>query len=154
MLRTYVTSRTAGLIGRCVAGLLLAVGICWAATASEPAKTKYHRDAKAMEQASLAMSRALIVEDMQAAREALEAMVAVSPPLEPEAKEIYGRPIYDADRALQQTLTRAREFAALDNVKRAFDEFIWVRRTCLSCHDISREAGRLPATGPLRPTKK
>ena len=80
-------------------------------------------------------------------------MAELSPALAPEAKEVYGQSIYDADRALQQTLTRAREFAAFDNVKRAFDEFIWVRRTCLSCHEISRKEGRLPASGPLRSAK-
>ena len=152
MLRTTnTTHRPASATGRGVVALLLVAGVAWAALASEEAGKRYHRDSKSMEQASLAMSRALILEDMAAARKALEQLAEISPPLAPEAKEIFGRPIYDADRALQQTLTRAREFAALENVSRTFDEFIWVRRTCLSCHEISRKEGRLPATGPLRP---
>lgn len=146
-----VTSRTASAAGRAVVLLSLAAALLWTVVLSESGVTKYHRDAKAMEEASVAVSRALILEDMQAARKGLETLVELSPPLAPEAKEIYGTSIYDADRALDQTLTRAREFAALDNVKRAFDEFIWVRRTCLSCHEISRKEGRLPASGPLRP---
>jgi len=140
-------------IGPGVVALLVAAIAGWAALASDEAPKPYHQNALAMEEASLAVSRALIVEDMQAARKALDTLAEVSPALVPEAKEIYGRPIYDADRALQQTLTRAREFAALENVARAFDEFIWVRRTCLNCHDIGRKEGRLPASGPLRPSK-
>jgi hypothetical protein len=97
------------------------------------------------------MSRALIHEDLEAARKALETLLEASPPLKPEAKEIFGEEIYDADRALHQTLTRAREFAALDNVERAFDEYIWVQRICLHCHGLSRKQGLLPATGPIAP---
>ena len=150
---TNTAQRIASAIRRGLPALLVAAGVGWVALAAEAEPKPYHRDAKAMEQTSLAVSSALIVEDMQAVREALNKMAEISPALVPEAKEIYGQPIYDADRALQQTLTRAREFAAFDNVSRAFDEFIWVRRVCKNCHDAARKEGRLPESGPLRPSK-
>jgi hypothetical protein len=145
--------RTIPTVLRRFAVLTLSPVVFWVAFASEEPRTTVHRDGRATEEASLAMSRALILEDLAAAGKALEALGEASPPLKPEDRETVGKAIYNADRSFQETLIRTREYVAKGDVIEALNEYVWVQRTCLNCHRIAREEGRLPATGPIRPAR-
>jgi hypothetical protein len=128
-------------------GLTLA-GLGTLLVAEGPARP-LHRDGKSMGQATMAVSRGLIFEDAEMVRKALEELGHASPPLKVEEREIFGREIYDADRAFHLTLVRAREYAALGDIAKMFDEYVWVQRTCMNCHGISRKQGLLAAEGPI-----
>lgn len=129
------------------AGLAL-VALGTGLVADGPGRT-LHSDGKAMGQATVAVSRGLIYEDVETVRQALGELGRSSPALKVEDKEIFGKEIYDADRAFHQTLVRAREYATQGVISKMFDEYIWVQRTCLNCHEISRGQGLLAASGPI-----
>jgi hypothetical protein len=123
--------------------------VSWAQSESRP-EGRVHRDASKVQKAALAVTSALLLEDLAAARQAMDTILELSPPLKPEAAEVVGAEVYTADRVFHSTLTPAREYASKGRLEDAFNEFVWVQRACMNCHKQARAAGLLPADGPLR----
>jgi len=146
--RRLLTSLAGAARWSAVAAILCGLALWTALAADDPAR-KLHRDGKAIGRAAIAVSRGLLYEDVETVRTALVELGRASPALNVEEKEVFGREIYDADRAFHLTLVRAREYATQGVISKMFDEYIWVQRTCLNCHAISREQGLLAATGPI-----
>jgi len=121
----------------------------WLALAAESPPRQLHRDGMAMERSSLAVSRGLIREDIESVRKALAELAEHSPPLKREDKEIFGKDIYGRDVAFHQTLLRVREFATVGEIRKVLNEYAWIQRNCLDCHEYCREQGLLPESGPI-----
>ena len=150
---------------RVVARLALIVlacgGIGWGAsqfTASPPAANeteprRVHKNGKALAEGLLEVTAALLRDDAKAARTALDRMEEACRRLPPEEDEFFGSGILILDRALHKVLSGSREYSGAGEVERAFDEFVWVQRTCRQCHALAREQGLLPKTGPLWQTE-
>jgi hypothetical protein len=50
------------------------------------------------------------------------------------------------DQALHTALARSREYARGGHLTNAFDQFVWVMRSCRNCHEMARRNGLLPGT--------
>jgi hypothetical protein len=110
---------------------------------------RFHDDPQAVLTAMLDVHRAFYRDDAAATREALDRLERSCRRLAPEDDARQGSDVVAFDRAYHVTLSRAREFSGAGDLARAFDEIVWVSRTCRSCHDFARRAGRLPEGGPL-----
>jgi hypothetical protein len=115
----------------------------------EPARPPFHQQPQAVLEAWLAANRASLREDAPAAREALDRLERACRRLAPEEVDSHGSELVAVDKAYHATLSRAREFAGAGELTQAFDEIVWISRTCRSCHEIARREGRLPASGPI-----
>lgn len=112
---------------------------------------KVHADGKAMGRAAVRASAALLRDDPAAAKQALEELEAACRRLGPEEDETFGPGARTLDQALHKVLGNTREYVGAGELDRAFDEFVWVQRTCRQCHALARERGLLPSEGPLWP---
>ncbi len=119
------------------------------AVASETEQRRVHSDGKALEEALLEVTAALLRDDAKTARLALDRMEGACRRLPPEEDEFFESRMITLDRALHKVLAGSREYSGAGEVERTFDEFIWVQRTCRQCHAVARERGLLPKTGPL-----
>jgi hypothetical protein len=104
-----------------------------------------HRDARALEDATLAVTRALLREDAEAARNALDLMARHTRRLDRLEDEALGSDILSFDHGFHVTLGRSRELAGKGNLEEAFNQFVWVQRSCVGCHRLAREQGLLPS---------
>lgn len=148
--------RVAVAAGATLLGALLTAGLPRTGAGGTPAIEKplaeeapdverLHGDAKNIEQAVLDATRAFMREDSAAARKALDRLANESRELAPEDDARYGSAVLNYNRALRVTLDRARESAGKGELEPAFDQFVWVQRTCRICHGLARERGLLAA---------
>ena len=108
-----------------------------------------HTDAAALEQAAVDTARAFLLEDAEAAREALDRVEGATRRLDRERDAALGDDLLTYEQGFHVTLDRAREMAGKQRLEEAFNHFVWVQRACITCHGIAREQGLLPA-GPIR----
>jgi hypothetical protein len=128
------------------------VGWIAASAADEPtAPAKVHIDGEAMGRAAARASASLLRDDPVAATEALKQLEAACRRINPEEDETFGPGTRTLDQALHKVLGNTREYVGAGEMDRAFDEFVWVGRTCRQCHALARERGLLPSKGPLWP---
>jgi hypothetical protein len=120
-----------------------------AAEAEAEKPRRVHVDGKALAEATIEVTAALLRDDAKAARSALDRMEKACRRLAPEEDEFFGASVIYHDKALHKVLNGSREYSGAGLLDRTFDEFIWVQRTCRQCHTAAREEGLLPATGPL-----
>lgn len=141
-----------------LAGVVIAFGgVGWWSTrltaspavASETERRRVHSDGKALAEALMEVTEALLRDDGKTARLALDRMEDACRRLPPEEIEFFGSGMITLDRALHKVLSGSREYSGAGEVERTFDEFIWVQRTCRQCHALARDQGLLPKTGPL-----
>ena len=131
-------------------GLTALVVTAWIASPRAERTTQgFHNDGRALEQAMVDVLRALFREDTPAARRALDRMEGLCRRLGPDDLDTLGSGLVQLDRAVHKTLDGTRESAGQGEVDAAFDEFVWVQRSCRQCHAAAREQGRLPSKGPL-----
>jgi len=104
-----------------------------------------------MGRAAARATAALLRDDAAAAKQALEELDAACRRINPEEDETFGSGTRTLDQALHKVLGNTREYVGAGELDRAFDEFVWVQRTCRQCHALARERGLLPSTGPLWP---
>jgi hypothetical protein len=114
-----------------------------------PPRPAFHSEPQAILEALLEANRAALREDAASVRAALDRLERGCRRLAPEEADSQGADVLALDKAYHAALTRAREFAGAGELTTAFDEMVWVARTCRSCHDFARRAGRLPASGPI-----
>ena len=119
------------------------------AGASRTEQRRVHSDGKALAEALLEVTAALLRDDAKAARPALDRMEEACRRLPPEEDEFFESGMITLDRALHKVLTGSREYSGAGELERTFDEFIWVQRTCRQCHALAKEQGLLPKKGPL-----
>jgi len=132
-------------------GAAMALGAGFGAAATDEAAEvrEYHVDGPAMGRAATQASAALLREDVEVARKALRTLQDSAGRMQPEEGDLFGTGSRTFDRALHKVLSTTRESLAGGETGRAFDEFVWVQRTCRECHAVARERGLLPADGPL-----
>jgi hypothetical protein len=92
---------------------------------------------------------ALMRDDPVAARAAVKRLQAACRRLAPEEDDTFGRGFGNLDQALHKVLGGTLEYLAAGDPEEAFNEFVWVQRSCRQCHALARERGFLPAAGPL-----
>jgi hypothetical protein len=109
----------------------------------------YHADGKKAGQAAIQAAGALLRDDRAVAREALGQLRTAYGQLAPEEIERFGSRWRILDQALHRVLANTREYVGAKEMEQAFDEFVWVQRTCRHCHDLARQSGLLPADGPF-----
>ncbi len=144
-------------VARLVVVVLACGGAGWGFTqftglpvvASETETRRVHSDGKALAEALLEVTAAVLRDDAKTARLALDRMEEACRRLAPEEDEFFDSGIITLDRALHKVLTGSREYSGAGELERTFDEFAWVQRTCRQCHAIAREQGLLPKKGPL-----
>ncbi len=143
--------------GSLVVAVLALGGLGWRSTqltaspttGDETETRRLHVDGKALAEALLDVTAALLRDDGKAARLALDRMEEACRRLPPEEAEFFGSGLITLDQALHKVLTGSREYSGAGEVERTFEEFIWVQRTCRQCHALARDEGLLPKTGPL-----
>ena len=94
---------------------------------------------------------ALMREDLPQAEKAITRLKSACRRLGPEADETFAPGFRNRDQALHKVLDGTLGYIRHGTAKDAYTEFIWVTRTCQECHALAREAGMLPAEGPLWP---
>jgi len=135
-----------------VAALLLALPLLAVdeGDSAAPPVRPVHDSAKAVVEHVLGAARAFLAEDGATMRTELDALDAASPALDRERDEAYGHELLSFDQAFHITIDRARESATAGRLEDAFNQLVWVQRTCVSCHRMAREKGWLP--GPAKTT--
>jgi hypothetical protein len=136
-----------------IAALLVPVALFAQAASREPAADPesasellpVHRDTHSLEDGVLDATRGFLREDPAAFRAGLDRMEAATRRLDREADAAYDSELITYERAFHVTLDRAREFVARGDLDNAFHQFVWVQRSCLTCHQLAREQGLLPA---------
>lgn len=118
------------------------------AGAGEPAR--FHVDPAAVQTAALEVARAVFLDEMTAARKALDRLEKQCERLMPEQRQQYGETIVDADRAYHLALSRAREYSGAGESDMAFEAFVGVQKVCRTCHKLARAEGRWPG-GAVEP---
>ena len=108
-----------------------------------------HVDPVVMARAVVAASSALLRDDPKAAETALGQLEGACRRLNPEEGEALGKGFRNADQALHVVLANTTSYVRAGALDRAFNEFVWVQRTCRDCHALARKSGRLPADGPV-----
>jgi len=102
-----------------------------------------HADHIAIEQAVLDTTTAFLHEDGPGVRRALDVVAANCRILVFEDEELVGRQAVVYDGAFHSTLNRARELVTAGELDESFSQFMWIQRSCISCHRLAREAGAL-----------
>jgi hypothetical protein len=116
---------------------------------SDPPEREVHADAGRLVQSVLDTTHAFLAEDPVAARAALDAVKAATPPLHPDDDEpSYGSEMVNLDRAFHMTIDLAREHVTDGRMTKGFDQFVWVQRACVKCHKMAREQGRVVRLQP------
>jgi hypothetical protein len=133
--------------------LLLAAG-SWALSGREASETeeppaRVHRDGEAMARAVVETIDALMRDDAEAIRAPVKRIEESCRRLHAEDDDVLAPGMKNLDQALHKVLTGTRAYAAAGNVDEAFNEFVWVLRSCRQCHEYARQKGLLPAEGPL-----
>jgi hypothetical protein len=116
--------------------------------ASTTGREPVHGDAAALERATLDATTALLRNDARATREALDRIESHCRRLMPEEDVVYSKDIVIIDQGMHKPLTLAREEATRGDLDEALNMFVWVLRSCRSCHRVAAEAGVRPASRP------
>ena len=103
-----------------------------------------HRDTVVLERSSLEAIRSFLREDPVAARRALDQVDRNTRRLDRFADAAYGEEMIVFEQAFHVTLDRARELAGKRRLEDAFNQFVWVQRSCIVCHGLARKQGLLP----------
>lgn len=106
-----------------------------------PGPNPVHREGRVLEQAIVEANRELLREQPLLARAALDRAADACRRLSGDADASYGSEIVSFDRAFHMTLDEAREHATAGRIDDAFNQLVWVQRSCLSCHRMARAAG-------------
>jgi len=138
-------------IRRVLKGLIVLGLGSWAGHAApdDQRTVKVHADGAAMKRRTLEVTRALMRDDQPAVRVALDALESACRELTPADVDVLGHRFRTLDQAMHRVLGRTKAYVDAGHLDEAFDEFVWVQRTCRQCHAESREKGLLPADGPL-----
>jgi hypothetical protein len=138
-------------IRRVLAGLIVLGLASWVgqATADDERTVKVHADGAAMERRTVEVTRALMHDDSHAVRAALDALEAACRELTPTDVDVLGHRFRTLDQAMHRVIGRTTAYVDAGQFDEAFDEFVWVQRTCRQCHTEARKKGLLPADGPL-----
>ena len=127
-------------------------------TTEEPAKAEVPpiHQVDELEEAVLDAILAFLREDQAGALDAIRRVGTYSRPLKrgPD-DDRYSREVVNYDQAFHIVVGHSREFAEQGDLKNSFNQFVWVQRTCVECHDLSRREGVLPDDGkPLRSAER
>jgi hypothetical protein len=114
-----------------------------------PVPLAVHSDPEGMVQGVLQALDALLRNDLPAVGPAVKRIEAGCRTLFPEEDSLQGDGVRNRDQALHKVLTGTRLYASHRQADAAFEEFVWVLRTCRECHALARAGGRLPAEGAL-----
>ncbi len=139
--------RTLGLLAG-IAGL----GSALAFGEGEAKHPRVHRDGSALEEAVVEANREFLREHSLLARAALDRAAEACRVVSSDEGGPYPSELVNFDRAFHLTLDKAREYATAGRIDDAFNQLVWVQRSCLSCHRMAREAGItvvLPETPPV-----
>jgi hypothetical protein len=118
------------------------------AAGDTPRREPIHGDPVALERATLDATTALLRNDARATREALDRIEAHCRRLMPEEDLTYTKDIVIVDQGMHKPLTLAREEATRGDLDEALNMFVWVLRSCRSCHRLAAEAGKMPSSHP------
>jgi hypothetical protein len=138
-------------IRRILAGLVFVALGSWAGHAAPDGErpVKVHAAGAAMERRTIEVTGALMREDPDAVLVALDALAAACRQLTPADVDMLGHRFRTLDQAMHRVIGRTKAYAEAGHLDEAFDEFVWVQRTCRQCHTESRRKGLLPTDGPL-----
>lgn len=100
---------------------------------AEPAPP-YHPDAEKTEAAALDVTRQLLRDDAEALRSALTRLAEATPVIALEAESARPSEQVSLHKSFQVALSLARENAGRGDTEEAFNQFVWVQRTCRLCH--------------------
>jgi hypothetical protein len=116
-----------------------------------------HADGAALERAVADAATAFLRSDQRVTREALDRIEAGCRRLGRDDAQGRFKDVVVYDEAFHKTLDLAREFSASGEIDKSFDQFVWVQKTCRTCHALARKAkpagepARPPAPGPSDP---
>jgi hypothetical protein len=129
-----------------VVGLVSVAGI---PSLGEDAPKRVHPRPELLRPALREIATSLMRDDVVAALAAVERLEEANPQLFIEDNEHFGPTAKNLSQALHKVLDGTKGYLHRGDAEEAFNEFVWVQRTCRSCHQKGRELGLLPAEGPL-----
>jgi len=143
-----------GSINRVFRPLVALVGFCLIGCAARPliaeeAPKRVHPKPELLRPAMREVATALMRDDPVAALAAVEQLQEANPRLFIEDNELFGETAKNLSQALHKVLEGTKAYLHRENYDEAFNEYVWVQRTCRACHEKVRERGLLPAEGPL-----
>ena len=103
-----------------------------------------HRDPREVLEGTVEAARAYLLEDATAMRAALDRIERATRRLDRERDAALGKDLLVYEQAFHETLDRAREMSGKGDLEKAFNQFVWTQRACVTCHGIARDEGRLP----------
>jgi len=121
---------------------VVAVVVVTAAVGGEAAR--FHADAAAVDQALAEAVRAAIVDDIAAARKAMDRLEELCRRVPYEERRTLGESIVNADRSYHTALTRSREHAGAGEGDLAFEGIVGVMQVCRVCHGFAKDRGLWP----------
>lgn len=134
------------LLSSAVSGLAVAV------SATDPPRPDppppFHADPRALEQAVLDATLALLREDTAAARRALDRMEEGCVRTTVEQDPTLSWQVAAWDEGFHRQLDTARERAKRGDVDGTYDTLAWLQRGCRGCHRQARLDGRMPSPPP------
>lgn len=123
-------------------------GMCSPLAADQPAR-RVHAQPELIRPALSQAATALMADDVKAAIVAVEQLEATNPRLFVEDNERFGQSASNLSQSLHKVLEGTKAYLHRGDVEEAFNEFVWVQRTCRACHRQARGLGLLPAEGTL-----
>lgn len=131
---------------------LAALGLAVTVSATDPPSSDpppaFHPDPRALEQAVLDATLALLREDAPAARRALDRMEEGCVRRTVEEDPTLSSQVAAWDAGFHRQLDTGRELAKRGNVDGTYDTLAWLHRGCRGCHRQARLDGRMPSAPP------
>ena len=134
-------------------GIGLVIGVAGAGKAAAqsgdgaPSPSRFHDDADEILAATRDTLGALLKDDGDQARSALDRIHAQLRPLEIEDRERFGSDIVRYSKPVIGTVDIARETATAGDIERAFAEFVSIQKACRICHGMARQQGLIAEKG-------
>ena len=99
-----------------------------------------HSAGAALERGVVDATLAFLRSDARAVREALDRIAAGCRRLRRDDVSAWSEDVVVYDEAFHKTVDLAREFAAAEEMDKAFDQFTWAQKACRTCHEIAKNA--------------
>jgi hypothetical protein len=123
---------------------VVAVATVVVADPADDRKPVFHPELETLEAAFYEAARAIWIDDMPAARAALDRVERACPRYPVEARDRFGATVTNADRAFHAALSAAREYSGAGESGNAFAAFADIQTVCRGCHLAAKEEGRWP----------